>query len=87
MLMRMLAAAGVVALLGGCAGAPPSVLPPVRDGSLPGAAASAPKPAPIPASLPAGIDRSAPRPESAPERSGIPRPRSPAGGRAPRPPR
>lgn len=75
MLMRMLAAAGVAALLGGCAGAPPSVLPPVREGSLPGAAASATKPAPTPASLPAGNDRSAPRPENAPARSGIPRPR------------
>ena len=75
MLMRMVAAAGVAALLGGCAGAPPSVLPPVRDGSLPGAAAPATKPAPIPASPPAGIDRSAPRSESAPARSGIPRPR------------
>ena len=77
MLMRLVAAAGIAALLGGCAGAPPSVLPPVRDGSLPGAAASAtkPGPAPIPVNLPAGIDRSAPRPESAPARSGIPRPR------------
>ena len=73
--MRMVAAAGVAALLGGCAGAPPSVLPPVRDGSLPGAAAPAAKPAPIPVNLPAGIDRSAPRPESAPALSGIPRPR------------
>ena len=76
MLMRMLAAAVVAALLGGCAGAPPSVLPPVRDGSLPGAEASATKPAPIPVNLPAGVDRSAPRPESAPARSGVPRPRS-----------
>ena len=76
MLMHMVAAAGVAALLGGCAGAPPSGLPPVRDGSLPGAEASATKPSPIPASLPAGIDRSAPRPESAPARSGVPRPRS-----------
>ena len=76
MLMRMLAAAGIAALLGGCAGAPPSVMPPVRDGSLPGAAAPAPKPPdPVPGRLPAGIDRSAPRPESAPVRSGIPRPR------------
>ena len=75
MLMRMLAAAGVAALLGGCAGAPPSALPPVRDGSLPGSEASATKPTPIPANLPAGPDRSAPRPESAPARSGIPRPR------------
>lgn len=71
MLMRMLAAAGVAALLGGCAGAPPSVLPPVRDGSPPGAAAPATKPAPVPA----GSDRSAPRPESGPARSGVPRPR------------
>ena len=75
MLMRVLAAAGVAALLGGCAGAPPLVLPPVRDGSLPGAAAPARKPAPIPVNLPAGADRSAPRSESAPSRSGIPRPR------------
>ena len=71
MLMRMLAVAGVAALLGGCAGAPPSVLPPVRDGSLPEAAASATKPAPIPAL----DDRSAPRLEDATGRSGIPRPR------------
>lgn len=75
MLMRMVAAAGVAVLLGGCAGAPPSVLPPVRDGSLPGPEAPATKPAPSPVNLPAGIDRSAPRPESAPARSGIPRPR------------
>ncbi len=73
--MRMLAAAGVAALLGGCAGAPPSVLPPVRDGSLPGASAPATKPAPIPVNLPAGLGRSATRPESAPARSGIPRSR------------
>ena len=76
MLMRMLATAGVAALLGGCAGAPPSVLPPVRDGSLPGAAAPAKKPAPVRAKPPAGIERPAPRPASAPARSGIPRPRS-----------
>ena len=75
MLMRMVAAAGVAVLLGGCAGAPPSVLPPVRDGSLPGPEAPATKPAPSPVNLPAGIDRSAPRPESAPARPGIPRPR------------
>ena len=75
MLMRLLAAAGVAALLGGCAGAPPSVLPPVRDGSLPGPEAPATKPAPIPVNLPAGIGRSVPRPESAPARAGVPRPR------------
>ena len=75
MLMRMLGAAVVAAVLGGCAGAPPSVLPPVRDGSLPGAAAPATKPAPVPVTLPAEIDRSAPRSEGAPARSGIPRPR------------
>ena len=69
MLMRMVAAAGVAALLGGCAGAPPSVLPPVRDGPLPGAASSPPEPAP------ARIDRTGSRPESLPGRSGIPRPR------------
>ena len=77
MLMRVLGAAGVAALLGGCAGGPPSVLPPVRDGSLPGAESPAPatEPAPAPVTLPAGSGRSAPRPETAPARSGIPRPR------------
>ena len=79
MLMRMLGAAGVAALLGGCAGEPPSVPPPVRDGSLPGAAAPAPatatEPAPVQAPVATRIDRSAPRPETAPARSGIPRPR------------
>ena len=75
MLMRMLAAAGVVALLGGCAGAPPSVLPPVRDGSLPGAEASAAKPEPSPARTQARNGRSAPRLEGASGRAGIPRPR------------
>ena len=77
MLMRVLGAAGVAALLGGCAGEPPSVPPPVRDGSLPGAAAPAPatKPAPVQAPIATRIDRSAPRPETAPARSGIPRPR------------
>ena len=75
MLMRMLAAAGIVALLGGCAGAPPPELPPVRDGSLPGAAAPAARPDPIAVERPSGIDRSAPRPVNAPARSGIPRPR------------
>ena len=89
MLMRMLAAAGVAALLGGCAGAPPLVLPPVRDGSLPGAAAPATKPAPIPVNLPAGAR---PVRAAARERAGAfgdppaPAP-APAGGRAARPSR
>ena len=77
MLMRMLGAAGVAALLGGCAGEPPSVPPPVRDGSLPGAAspALATKPAPVQAPVATRIDRFVPRPESASGRAGIPRPR------------
>ena len=81
MLMRVLGAAGVAALLGGCAGEPPSVPPPVRDGSLPGAAAaaaatkSAPVQAPVQAPAATGIDRFVPQPESASGRAGIPRPR------------
>ena len=67
MLMRVVVTAGVAALLGGCAGAPPSGLPPVRDGSLPRAA--------VPEPAPARLDRSAPQTESAFGRSGIPRPR------------
>ena len=74
MLMRTLAAAGVAALLGGCAVAPPPELPPVRDGALPGAAAPATKPDPIAVERPPGIDPSVPRAVNAPVRSGIPRP-------------
>ena len=75
MLMRILAAAGIAALLGACAGAPPLVLPPVRDASLPGAEGSAPEPEPSPARTPARNERSAPRLQNASGRAGIPRPR------------
>ena len=75
MLTRMLAGAGVAALLGGCAGAPPTVAPPVRDASLTGPAGSAPGSAPVQAPVATGIDRFVPRPESASGRAGIPRPR------------
>ena len=73
MLTRMLAGAGIAALLGGCADAPPLVLPPVRDASLPGAAGSAQEPAAAP--IPARTGRSAPWLERASARAGIPRPR------------
>ena len=69
MLTRRLVAAGVAALLGGCAGAPSSGLPPVRDGPLPRAAVPEPAPAL------ARIDRSAPQTESAFGHSSISRPR------------
>ena len=78
--MRIVAVAGIAALLGGCAGAPPLVPPPVRDASLPGAEESAPDPEPSPARTlartPARNDRSAPRLEDASGRAGIPRPRA-----------
>ena len=79
MLMRIVAVAGIAALLGGCAGAPPLVLPPVRDASLPGAGESAPDPEPPAARTlaraPARNDRSAPRLEDTSGRAGILRPR------------
>ena len=73
MLTRILAAAGIAALLGGCAGTPSLVLPPVRDASLPGAAGSAQELATAP--IPTRNDRSAVRLENASARAGIPRPR------------
>ena len=69
MLMHVVVTAGVAALLGGCAGAPSSGLPSVRDGSLPGAAESPPEPAAVRG------DRSGPRNQTAFARAGIPRPR------------
>ena len=44
--MRGVVIGGVAAFLAGCATVPRSELPPVRDGSLPGAAASRPDPVP-----------------------------------------
>ena len=69
MLMRVVVAAGAAALLGGCVTAPPSVLPTVRDGSLPEAAGSPPEPAAV------RSERSGRRVETTYARAGIPRPR------------
>ena len=58
MLMRGVVIGGVAVFLAGCATVPRSELPPVRDGSLPGAAASRPGPVPArPDPVPARTDR------------------------------